>query len=127
MKKSLFLITLVLSGSVLFPLKNTVAQTLYRPQHTIPGVSGNCLNYMILETGEFACLSYSQPVTTVPTTTTVPETPTTDQPMEPQAEPFQGDTDQINPNLSIYENSPPPNNTPTPPPSNTPVGENLLR
>jgi len=127
MKKPLFVITLMLTGSVFFPFKNTLAQTLYRPQQTIPGVSSNCLNYLILETGAFACLSYSQPVTTVPTTTTPTETPMTDQPIDTQMTPDQGEPSQTDPNFSINENSPVPNNTPSPPPTNTPVEGNLLK
>ena len=115
MKKTLFLITLVLSGSVLFPLKNTVAQRLYSPQQTIPGVSGNCLNYMIMETGEFTCLSYSKPVEIVPTTTTPAETTTTDQPTDQQIAPVNNQE-----NLAIPPGEAIPSN-------NTPVGENLLK
>lgn len=77
MKTSLILTSIILSLNIFYPLKQTNAQILYRPQRTIPGVSSDCLNYMMMEGGQYVCLSYSQGSTTTPPMPSAPPVPPT--------------------------------------------------
>jgi hypothetical protein len=125
MKKQFLLIPFVLSASLFLPYQNATAQRLVnRFQGTVPGVTSNCLNYMIMETGNFACLSYSQSAETTPT-----ETPPTNGATEGVMPSDQPVNQEI---LTPTEGVTPPDSTQTneiqqQPTTTQPMRENLLR